>query len=194
MSQGVPFTDLAAMTRDVRADVERAWDRLLSSNGLIGGDAVEDFEQAWASYCGVPHAVGVGSGTDALLLTLMALRIGPGDEVIVPANTFIAAAEAVVLAGATPVFADVSPDTMLLTPAHLAAALTYRTAAVIVAHLYGQMPDMDALSRAVRHAGIALIEDAAQGPRGGLARPPGRVHRAGRVLQLRPGQQPRRVR
>src|ERR1700749_2828679 len=100
MSQCVPFPDLAAMTRDVRADVERAWDRLLSSNGLIGGDAVEDFEQAWASYCGVPHAVGVGSGTDALLLTLMALRIGPGDEVIVPANTFIAAAEAVVLAGA----------------------------------------------------------------------------------------------
>ena len=118
MSEGVPLTDLAAMTRDVRADVERAWERLLSSNGFIGGDAVEDFEQAWASYCGVPHAVGVGSGTDALLLTLMALRIGPGDEVIVPANTFIAAAEAVVLAGATPVFADVSPDTLLLTPAH----------------------------------------------------------------------------
>lgn len=164
MSRGVPFTDLAAMTRDVRADVERAWDRLLSSNGFIGGDAVEDFERAWAAYCGVPHAVGVGSGTDALLLTLMALRIGPGDEVIVPANTFIAAAEAVVLAGATPVFADVSPDTMLLTPAHVAAALTYRTAAVIVVHLYGQMPDMDALSSAVRHAGIALIEDAAQAP------------------------------
>jgi dTDP-4-amino-4,6-dideoxygalactose transaminase len=141
----------------------------------------------------VPHAVGVGSGTDALLLTLMALRIGPGDEVIVPANTFIAVAEAVVLAGATPVFADVSPDTMLLTPAHVAAALTYRTAAVIVVHLYGQMPDMDALSRAVRHAGLASSRTRPRPP-GELARPPGRVHRAGRVLQLRPRQQPRRVR
>ena len=162
MSQGVPFTDLAAMTRDVRINVEQAWAQLLSSSRFIGGDAVEEFEREWASYCGVPHAVGVGSGTDALLLTLMALRIGPGDEVIVPANTFIAAAEAVVLAGATPVFADVSPDTLLLTPAQVEAAISYRTAAVIVVHLYGQMPDMDALSRSAENAGIALIEDAAQ--------------------------------
>jgi dTDP-4-amino-4,6-dideoxygalactose transaminase len=162
MSEGVPFTDLTAMTRDVRGDVEQRWADLLSSNRFTGGDAVEDFERAWASYCGVPHAVGVGSGTDALLLTLMALRIGPGDEVVVPANTFIAAAEAVVLAGATPVFADVSPDTLLLTPAHVAAAMTYRTAAVIVVHLHGQMPDMDGLHRTTHHAGIALIEDAAQ--------------------------------
>src|SRR5262249_22635095 len=138
----------------------------------------EGLEQSWASYCGAPHAVGVGSGTDALLLTLRALRIGPGDEVIVPANTFIAAAEAVVLAGATPVFADVSPDTMLLTPAHVAAALTYRTAAVIVVHLYGQMPDMDALSRAVRHAGVALIEEATQAPGASW-----RGHRAGSIGQ-----------
>jgi dTDP-4-amino-4,6-dideoxygalactose transaminase len=162
MSTGVPFIDVAAMTRDVRTDVEQGWSQLLSSGRFIGSDAVEEFERAWASYCGVPHAVGVGSGTDALLLTLLALRIGAGDEVIVPANAFIAAAEAVVLSGATPVFVDVSPDTLLITPAHLEAALTYRTAAVIVVHLYGQMPDMDALSRRAEHAGIALIEDAGQ--------------------------------
>jgi dTDP-4-amino-4,6-dideoxygalactose transaminase len=162
LTESVPFTDLAAMTRDVRAAVEQAWARILSSSRFVGGEAVEDFEQAWASYCGLTDAVGVGSGTDALLLTLRALGIGPGDDVIIPANTFIASAEAVVLAGATPVFADVSPDTLLLTPAQLEAAITPRTAAVIVVHLYGQMPDMDALSRSADRAGIVLIEDAAQ--------------------------------
>jgi dTDP-4-amino-4,6-dideoxygalactose transaminase len=162
MSDGVPFTDVAAATREVRAAVERAWARLLSSGRFMGGDAVEDFERSWASYCGVPHAIGVGSGTDALMLTLMALGIGAGDEVIVPASTFIASAEAVVLAGATPVFADVSPETLLLTPAQLEAAVTPRTAAVIIVHLYGQMPDMDALIRCAERAGIAAIEDAAQ--------------------------------
>lgn len=162
MKRVVPFTDLTAMTCDVRPAVERAWGDLLDSGRFVGGDAVDDFEQAWASYCGVPEAVGVGNGTDALQLTLMALGIGAGDEVIVPANTFIATAEAVVLAGAVPRFADVSPDTLLVTPAQLEAAITSRTAAVIVVHLYGQMPDMDALQHAADRAGIILIEDAAQ--------------------------------
>jgi dTDP-4-amino-4,6-dideoxygalactose transaminase len=162
MNQSVPFTDLAAMTRDIRPAVDRAWANLLNSSQFVGGDAVEEFERAWASYCGVPEAVGVSNGTDALLLTLMALGIGAGDEVIVPANTFIASAEAVVLAGAAPRFADVSPDTLLLTPEQLEAALTGRTVAVIVVHLYGQMPDMDALQHAADQAGIVLIEDAAQ--------------------------------
>jgi len=162
MNQSVPFTDLAAMTGDIRPAVDRAWADLLDSSKFVGGDAVEDFEHAWASYCGVPEAVGVGNGTDALLLTLMALGIGTGDEVIVPTNTFIASAEAVVLAGAVPRFADVSPDTLLITPEQLEAALTRRAAAVIVVHLYGQMPDMDALQHAADRAGIVLIEDAAQ--------------------------------
>jgi dTDP-4-amino-4,6-dideoxygalactose transaminase len=162
MKMVVPFVDLTAMTREIRPAVERAWGSLLDSGRFVGGDAVDDFEQAWASYCGVPEAVGVGNGTDALQLTLTALGIGAGDEVIVPANTFIATAEAVVLAGAVPRFADVSPDTLLLTPPHMAAAITPRTAAVIVVHLYGQMPDMDALQHAADRAGIVLIEDAAQ--------------------------------
>ena len=162
LTEGVPFTDLAAMTRDVRGSIEQAWAGLLDSSSFVGGEAVEDFEQKWAAYCGVPEAVGVASGTDSLLLTLMALDIGAGDEVVVPANTFVASAEAVVLAGATPVFADVSPDTLLLTAPQLEAAITTRTAAVIVVHLYGQMPDMDALSRSASRARIVLIEDAAQ--------------------------------
>jgi dTDP-4-amino-4,6-dideoxygalactose transaminase len=162
LTETVPFTDLSAMTRDVRAAVEPAWANLLASSKFVGGEPVANFEQKWASYCGASEAVGVGSGTDSLLLTLRALDIGVGDEVIVPANTFVASAEAVVLAGATPVFADVSPDTLLLTSAQLEAAVSTRTAAVIVVHLYGQMPDMDALSRSASRAGIVLIEDAAQ--------------------------------
>jgi dTDP-4-amino-4,6-dideoxygalactose transaminase len=162
LTESVPFVDLTTMTCDVRTAVEQEWARLLGSGRFVGGRAVEEFERAWASYCGVTDAVGVGSGTDALLLTLRALEIGAGDDVIVPANTFIASAEAVVLAGATPVFADVSPKTLLLTPAQLEAAITPRTAAVIVVHLYGQMPDMDALCRSAERAGIVLIEDAAQ--------------------------------
>jgi dTDP-4-amino-4,6-dideoxygalactose transaminase len=161
-TDSVPFTDLAGTTRDVRTAVEQAWARLLSSSRFVGGAAVEEFEHEWASYCGVADAIGVNSGTDALLLTLRALGIGAGDEVVVPANTFIASVEAVVLAGATPVFADVSPDTLLLTPEELESVVTPRTAAVIVVHLYGQMPDMDALSLSADRAGIVLIEDAAQ--------------------------------
>ena len=162
MTGQIPFLDVAAMTREVRDSVDLAWRRVLSSSRFIGGEAVEQFEAAWAAYCGVPHAVGVANGTDALQLTLTALGIGPGDEVIVPANTFVATAEAVVLAGATPRFADVCPDTLLLTPGCLEAAITGRTRAVIVVHLYGQMPDMTALGQAAGKAGLAVIEDAAQ--------------------------------
>jgi dTDP-4-amino-4,6-dideoxygalactose transaminase len=162
MTTQIPFLDLAPMTREVRDTVERGWDRVLSSNRFIGGDEVAGFEAAWASYCQAPHAVGLANGTDALQLTLTGLGIGPGDEVIVPANTFVATAEAVLLAGAVPRFADVSADTLLLTPECLEAALTPRTKAVIVVHLYGLMPDMGALGQAADRAGIALIEDAAQ--------------------------------
>ena len=162
MSVVVPFTELGAMTQEVRPAIDRGWARLLERSAFIGGEAVEEFEHAWAEYCGVAHAVGVANGTDALQLTLMALGIGPGDEVIVPSNTFVASAEAVVLSGATPHFADVSPQTLLLTSADLEAAITSRTRAVIVVHLYGQMPDMDALCRTADRAGVLLIEDAAQ--------------------------------
>jgi dTDP-4-amino-4,6-dideoxygalactose transaminase len=162
MNPVVPFTDLYAMTREVRGAVDQGWERLLAGSRFIGGEAVEEFEQAWASYCDTGYAVGVANGTDALQLTLVALGIGPGDEVVVPANTFVASAEAVVLAGATPRFADVSPRTLLLTADDLEAAITPRTRAAFVVHLYGQMPDMDALRRTAHRAGILLIEDAAQ--------------------------------
>lgn len=158
----VPFTDLAAMARDVWPLVEDEFLATLYAAGYIGGAAVDRFEREWAAYCGVGHAVGVANGTDALQLILEGLGIGDGDEVVVPANTFIATAEAVVRAGATPRFADVSDDTLLLTPDTLAAAIRPWTRAVIVVHLFGQIPDMAGLQRVADEAGILLIEDAAQ--------------------------------
>ncbi|MDD7942004.1 DegT/DnrJ/EryC1/StrS family aminotransferase [Actinomycetospora lutea] len=158
----VPFVDLGAMTHDVRAEVDAGWCDLLERSDFVGGESVERFERAWASYCGTDEAVAVANGTDALLLTLRGLGIGPGDEVVVPANTFVATVEAVVLAGAIPRFADVDPATALLTPATLADALTPRTAAVLVVHLYGQPADMDALGEVAARAGVMVVEDAAQ--------------------------------
>src|SRR5690242_1844741 len=158
----VPFTDLAAMASEVWPDVEQAYVACLLDGGYIGGPAVAAFEREWAAYCGADHAVGVASGTDALQLSLTALGIGAGDEVIVPANTFIATAAAVVRAGVTPRFADVSDSTLLMTPRTLAEAITPRTRAVIVVHLFGQVPDMTGLLAVASQEGIAVIEDAAQ--------------------------------
>jgi dTDP-4-amino-4,6-dideoxygalactose transaminase len=162
MSLQVPFSDLGAIARAVWPEVEDQLSRTILAGSYIGGQAVSDFENEWAQYCGSSYAVGVANGTDALLLILEALDIGGGDEVVLPANTFFATAEAVVRAGAVPVFADVSPDTLLLTPQALEAALTPRTRAVIVVHLFGQMPDMPALQQVADRAGIVLLEDAAQ--------------------------------
>lgn len=158
----VPFLDLGAMTGDVRADVTAGWSALLDSGRFVGGEAVNRFESQWAEYCGTTEAIGVANGTDALHLTLRALDIGRGDEVVVPANSFVASAAAVVLAGATPRFADVDPETLLLTAAGLRAAVTRRTRAVVVVHLYGQLPDMDEICRVAAELGIDVIEDAAQ--------------------------------
>jgi dTDP-4-amino-4,6-dideoxygalactose transaminase len=158
----VPFTDLAAMAREVWPSIESDYLSCLLGGGYIGGAAVTSFERDWARYCGTRHAVGVASGTDALQLTLTALDIGPGDEVVVPANTFIATAAAVVRAGATPRFADVSEDTLLMTPGTLTEAITPRTRAVIVVHLFGQVPDMAGLRAVADGHGMAVIEDAAQ--------------------------------
>ena len=158
----VPFTDLSAMAGEVWPEIEQEYLACLLDGAYIGGPAVTAFEDEWADYCGADHAVGLASGTDALELCLTALGVGAGDEVVVPANTFIATAAAVVRAGATPRFADVSDDTLLMTSRTLAEAITPLTRAVIIVHLYGQMPDMTDLVAAAKQAGIAVIEDAAQ--------------------------------
>jgi len=158
----VPFLDLAAQHAEVRAELDGAWADITATNGFIGGPHVAAFEAAFAGYCGTRTCVGVGNGTDALELILRALGIGTGDEVVVPANTFVATVEAIVTAGATPVFVDVDDDTLLVTADAIAAAIGPRTAAAIVVHLYGQMPDMDAIGAVAERTGIALVEDAAQ--------------------------------
>jgi dTDP-4-amino-4,6-dideoxygalactose transaminase len=158
----VPFTDLAAMADEVWPSVEMDYLACLLRGSYIDGPAVATFEQEWATYCGADYAVGVANGTDALELTLAALGIGPGDEVVLPANTFIATAAAVVRVGAVPRFADVSDDTLLITAGTFTEQITPRTRAVIAVHLFGQMPDMTGILAAASKEGIYVIEDAAQ--------------------------------
>jgi dTDP-4-amino-4,6-dideoxygalactose transaminase len=158
----VPLTDLGAMTADVWEALEAGWKQVTATSGFIGGNHVLEFEEEWARYCGTDFAVGVANGTDAIELTLRALGIGAGDEVIVPANSFIATAEAVVLAGATPRFVDVDATSLLATPELIEEAMGPRTAAVMVVPLYGNMPAMDDIARLASAKGLALIEDAAQ--------------------------------
>ena len=162
MIDTVPFLDLGRLHAELRHELDIAWHEAVDSSGFIGGAAVERFEADWAAYCGTRHCVGVSDGTAAIELALSVLRIGQGDEVIVPANTFIATAEAVVKVGAVPVFVDVEPDTLLLDATAAAVAVTPRTRAIIAVHLYGQPCDMDALSALAERHGLAVVEDAAQ--------------------------------
>ena len=162
MTITVPFVDLAALHAGLQAELDDAWQRVTSLDAFVGGIHVERFESDWAAASGCRHAVGVGNGTDALTLVLLGLGIGRGDEVIVPANTFIATAEAVVAAGATPVFVDVDPDTLLITSQTIEIGLSAKTAAVIVVHLFGQPANVREISELADRAGIAVIEDAAQ--------------------------------
>jgi dTDP-4-amino-4,6-dideoxygalactose transaminase len=157
----VPYVNLAAQYADERATLLPLLDQALSSGQWVGGPLVEEFEAAAARYLGTPHVVGVASGTDALILGLRALGIGPGDEVITPPNSFVASTAAIHFAGATPVFADVLPD-QNIDPAAVEAAITPRTRAIMPVHLTGRMADMAALGAIAAKHGLAVIEDAAQ--------------------------------
>jgi dTDP-3-amino-3,4,6-trideoxy-alpha-D-glucose transaminase len=162
VNERVPLVALARQHESLRDELQAAFDRLIGSSGFILGEEVERFEAEFAAYCGVRHCVGVASGTAALAIALRAGGIGPGDEVIVPAHTFIASALGVVHAGATPVFCDVEAGSGLIDLDSADAALTGSTAAILPVHLYGQLCRMDALeSFAARH-GLAIFEDAAQ--------------------------------
>jgi dTDP-4-amino-4,6-dideoxygalactose transaminase len=158
----VPFLDLGAVNEPLRDEYERAFGAVLRHGRFVGGEEIERFEDEFAAYCGATACVGVANGTDALELILTGLGIGPGDEVIVPANTFVATAEAVWAAGARPVFVDVLPDTLQIDAAAAAAAVTGSTAAVMAVHLFGQMADVEALLAVSDRHGLAVIEDAAQ--------------------------------
>lgn len=158
----VPFSSLKVIHQQCSTGLNRAFDQVVSRNWFIQGEACSLFEQNFAAYCGANEAVGCGNGLDALMLVLRAMEIGPGDEVIVPSFTFIATALAVDYAGAKPVFVEVEPQTALLKPALIEAAVTERTKAIIAVHLYGQMAPMDKICDIARRHGLKVIEDAAQ--------------------------------
>jgi len=158
----VPLLDLKAQYRAIKADVDAAIAEVLESQHFILGPKVEQCEQAIARYCGCTHGVGISSGSDALLVCLMAENIGPGDEVITSPYTFFATVDAIARVGATPVFVDINPETYNLDAAQLLAKVTVRTRAIIPVHLYGQMADMDAVMAVANEHNLIVIEDAAQ--------------------------------
>lgn len=162
MVNHVPLMDLSWQAREIKNEVLDAWSEMIDSAEFILGKHVAAFEAEFTEYSGVAGAVGVANGTDALEIAVRALGIGVGDEVIVPANSFIASAIAVSRAGARPVFADCLPKTYLLDPASAEAAITERTKAIMPVHLYGQVAPMEALMGVAEHAGISVIEDVAQ--------------------------------
>lgn len=158
----VPFVDLSAQYRAHQAELDGAIAGVIQASAFIGGAQNLRFEQAFARYCGAGHCVGVGNGTDALYLALRALGVGPGDEVITAANSFIATSEAITLSGAQVVFVDCDPETYTLDVTRLEAAITPRTKAIIPVHLYGRIADMPAIMALARHHGLRVVEDAAQ--------------------------------
>jgi len=158
----VPFVDLKRQAEGLRADFDAAFHSVVERAAYTMGPELAQFEEAFAHFCGCDHAIGVSSGTDAVKLALLAAGVQPGDDVIVPANTFIATAEAVSHIGATPVFVDCLEGTGLMDPAAIGPAVTPRTTAVVPVHLYGQPVDMDALAEVASRHGLAIVEDACQ--------------------------------
>jgi dTDP-3-amino-3,4,6-trideoxy-alpha-D-glucose transaminase len=158
----VPFLELKPTYLELKDEFDAAWHRVMDSGWYLFGDELESFDREYAAYCGAKHCVGVGSGLDALHLALRAWEIGPGDEVIVPSNTFIATWLAVTFAGASPVPIEPDPKTFNLDPGRIAAAITPRTRAIIPVHLYGQPADMDPIIAIAEKHGLKVLEDAAQ--------------------------------
>jgi dTDP-4-amino-4,6-dideoxygalactose transaminase len=162
MNEPVPFLDVKAAYLELQPELDAAYQRAMESGMYILGAEVEAFEREFAASIGVKHCLGVGNGLDALHLILLACGIGPGDEVIVPANTYIATWLAVSYAGASPVPVEPDPSTCNLDPARIEAAVTPRTRAILAVHLYGQPAQMDAIQSVADRHGLKVIEDAAQ--------------------------------
>lgn len=158
----IPFLDIAAQHAEIRAELDGAWRRVADRGWFILGEEVAAFEREFAAYCETAHCVGVGNGLDALHLILRGYGIGPGDEVIVPAHTFIATWLAVMFAGARSVPVEPDARTWNIDPTRIEAAITPRTRAILPVHLYGQPADMEAINEIARRYGLKVIEDAAQ--------------------------------
>jgi dTDP-4-amino-4,6-dideoxygalactose transaminase len=158
----IPFVDLSAMHRSLEPELLEVFTRVLRSSAFVLGPEVKQFEEAFAAYVGTKHCVALTNGTAALHLTLLALDINPGDEVLTVAHTFIATAEAISAVGARPVFVDIDPVSYTMDPALLERAITPRTRAILPVHLYGQAADMDAILEVANRHAIPVIEDACQ--------------------------------
>ena len=158
----VPFLDLRVHHEPLMSEFVDAFRQVTESSAFAGGPFVAQFEKEFAAFCETHYALGVGSGTDALWLSLLALGVGPGDEVITAPNSFMATAEAISLCGARPVFVEVDERTYTLDPVQLESAITLRTQAIIPVHLFGQMADMDAILTIARRHGTPVVEDACQ--------------------------------
>ena len=158
----VPFLDLKAQYKSIKSEINKAIGRVLESQHFVLGSELEEFEKEFADYIGVKYAVGVNSGTDGLILALISLGVGKGDEVITPANSFIATTSAIVQAGATPVLVDCDPDTYQIDIKQVEKKITKKTKAIIPVHLYGAPARIDELVRISRKHNLFLIEDAAQ--------------------------------
>jgi dTDP-4-amino-4,6-dideoxygalactose transaminase len=161
MAISIPYVDLPAQWAEEKEALRACFERVLSSGILIGGPEVEGFEAELAALCGAKHAVALNSGTDALRLAMVALGIGPGDEVITPANSFVASTSSILHVGARPVFADVLDD-QNIDPQSVRKALTSRTKAIMAVHLTGRIADMESLQDIASERHLLLIEDAAQ--------------------------------
>lgn len=160
----VPFIDLRSHHAPLLEEINGAIREVIDSAAFAGGPFVTRFEEEFAAYCNCPYAVGVGSGTEALWLVLLALGVGPGDEVITVPNSFMATAEAITYCGAKPVFVDVDERTYTMDPAWLERTVTARTKAIIPVHLFGQPADMDPIVEFAREHGLFVVEDACQAP------------------------------
>ena len=158
----IPFLDLKAPYLELKQELDEAIARVVSSGWFIGGPEVEAFEADYATYCGATHAVGVANGLDALHLALRAMEVGPGDEVIVPSNTYIATWLAVSQCGAKPVPVEPDPRTYNIDPSRIEAAITPATCVILPVHLYGQPADMDRILTIARNHGLRVLEDGAQ--------------------------------
>ncbi|NUR29779.1 MAG: DegT/DnrJ/EryC1/StrS family aminotransferase [Catenulispora sp.] len=162
MSTRIPLVDLAAAHAEIADEVAAGFAEVLAATAFVGGPPVAAFEREYAAFGGVAHCVGVANGTDAVELALRAVGVGPGDEVIVPVNTFAATAEAVARAGATPVFVDCDQDTCLIDVPAALAAIRPATRAVVPVHLYGQLAPVEELQAGLAGSGVRIVEDAAQ--------------------------------
>jgi len=161
-AMSIPLVDLRAQYESIKGEIDAAVAAVIKEAAFVGGPFVKKFEEAFARYCGTEQCVGVANGTDALFIALRTLGVGPGDEVITVANSFVATSEAITMSGAQVVFVDINPETYNINVQRIEEKITSKTKAIIPVHLYGQPADMDPIRELARKNGLYVVGDAAQ--------------------------------